>query len=565
MLRNCSTTTTRWTTETSSTALSLDRGSMFRSLRTLGTLCLIVCPMLPAAMAQVAPSAQRIDPPQVAPNTTAPAPAETAIELDRWIEETRRGWDVPGLSVAIVVDDQVLLAKGYGVRELGRETPVDADTLFAIASNSKAFTAAALAILVDEGKLRWDDRVQAHLPWLRLADPLASNDLRVRDLLCHRSGLGTFSGDLLWWGTPYSPREILERSVHLKPEHPFRSSFGYSNLMYLAAGEVVAAVSGQPWTEFVKQRILQPTAMDRSRLSIRDLEATGNFATPHKTFMDRSEPIAWMNWDSMAAAGGILSSANDMSKWLQVQLRDGKLPDGSSLFSEGNAYEMWQPQTIIPVSKSRSARIPSTHFRAYGLGWSLADYQGHKVVGHSGGYDGMYSEVLMVPEKKLGVVVLTNSMTPIGTAITYRAIDSLLNAPKRDWSEENWKQFQRSRVEFANRIQKATRRVAENTSPSHPLTSYTGRFRCPMYGDATVELIDGKLRFQLLPYPDLVADLEHLHYDTFVLRWQRSFAWFDSGSVHFVADAQGNFVQIQLDVPNDDLWFYELNLKRVAP
>ena len=485
--------------------------------------------------------------------------------LEAWIEDARKGWGVPGLAVAIIKDDQVLMSRGFGVRELGGDDKVDGDTLFAIASNSKAFTATALAMLVDEGKLKWDDRVQKILPWLRLSDPLASNDLRVRDLLCHRSGLGTFSGDLLWWGTPYSPREILERSVHLKPESPFRSQFGYSNLMYLAAGEVIATVSEKSWVEFVQQRILDPLKMERTRLSTTSLVGMQNVATPHKTYIDHSEGIEWMNWDSMAAAGGVISSVSDMSQWMRMQLRNGKLEDGKPLFSEGVSYEMWQPHTIIPISKGRSARMPSTHFRAYGLGWSLSDYRGVKLVGHSGGYDGMYSEVLMVPEKNLGVVVLTNSMTSIGNSITYHAVDQFLGGTSRDWSEEGFRVFAKGRADFAARIQKSVTPVAENTRPSHPLESYAGNYRCPLYGDARVEVVDGKLRLRLLPYPELVADLEHLHYDTFAIRWQKKFAWFETGSAHFVPDAQGRFNQIQLDVPNDDLWFYELDLKRVSP
>jgi len=527
----------------------------------LGWLVLLLAFALPGVAQDPGVARQAVRPAA----TEQVAAPELIAELDAWIEETRRHWEVPGLSVAIVQNDEVLLCKGYGVRALGSDALADGDTLYAIASNSKAFTAAGLAILVDEGKIRWDDRVQATLPWLRLSDPLASSDLRIRDLLCHRCGLGTFSGDLLWWGTPYSPREILERSVHLKPENPFRGGYGYSNLMFLAAGEVTAAVSGQSWNDFVQQRILTPLEMNRTRLSIRQLEGMENVASPHKTLPDRSVKIDWMNWDAMGAAGGIISSVSDMTHWLRLQLRMGKLANGQSLFSEGAAYEMWQPQTIMPISQARSARNPSTHFRAYGLGWSLSDYHGHKLVGHGGGYDGMYSEVLMVPEKKLGIVVLTNSMTPIGNTIAYTLVDRFLGAPKRDWSEENWKQFQRSRTEFYQRIQKAVTPAVENTQPSHPLDSYTGSFECPLYGKAKVELVDGKLRLRLLPYPDLTADLEHLHYDTFAIRWHRSFSWFESGSAHFLADAQGKFVQIKLDVPNDDLWFHELNLQRVAP
>lgn len=491
--------------------------------------------------------------------------AEQVEILDAQIEQMRKEWEVPGLSVAIVQDDQVLLCKGYGVREQGNDAAADENTLYAIASNSKAFTAAALAILVDEGKVRWDDPVSKYLPWLRLSDPLATSDLRVRDLLCHRSGLGTFSGDLLWWGTPYSPREILERSVHLKPENPFRGGYGYSNLMYLAAGEVIQVASGQSWGDFVQQRILQPLKMERTRVSTNDLVGMTNVATPHKTLLDRSVPISWMNWDSMVAAGGIISSASDMSAWLRLQLRGGQLADGTRVFSPETSYEMWQPQTIIPLSKARSLRVPSSHFRAYGLGWSLSDYQGVKLVGHSGGYDGMYSETLMVPERNLGICVLTNSMTSIGNAICQTVVDRALNAPERDWNNENLKQFRKSRKEFSDRIAAATKPTAEGTKPSHPLEAYTGSFECPLYGKASIEWNEDKLRIRFHPYSELTATLEHLHYDTFVIKWDKSFAWFEEGTAHFVADAKGQFTRIELNIPNDDLWFHELKLSRIGP
>lgn len=491
--------------------------------------------------------------------------SEQIAALDARFEQMRQEWGVPGLSVVIVENDEVLLCKGYGVRQVDTNQPADEHTLYAIASNTKAFTAAALAILVDEGKLRWDDPVSKYLPWLRLSDPLATSDLRVRDLLCHRSGLGTFSGDLLWWGTPYTPREILERSVHLKPETPFRGGYGYSNLMYLAAGEVVHVASGKPWSEFVQQRILQPLQMERSRVSISDLPKMDNVAVPHKTLLDRSVPIPWMNWDSMAAAGGILSSASDMAAWLRVQLREGQSADGTRIFSPESSFAMWHPQTIIPLSRARSIRFPSNHFRAYGLGWSLADYHGVKLVGHSGGYDGMYSEVLMIPERKLGIAVLTNSMTSIGNAMVYTVADRMLDVPERDWNGEGLQQFRKSRVDFYARIAAAIKPSAEGTQPSHPLEAYTGNFECPLYGKATVQLTDGKLRMQFLPYGELTATLEHLHYDTFVLKWDKSFAWFEEGTAHFVADAKGQFVRIELNVPNDDLWFHELKLARIGP
>lgn len=489
----------------------------------------------------------------------------TAIdELSKYIESARVDWQVPGLAVAIVKDDKLVMAKGFGVKREGTSDPVDGQTLFAIASNSKAFTSAALAMLVEEGKLSWDDRVQKHLPWLQLNDTLASQDLRIRDLLCHRSGLGIFSGDLLWYGTPYTPKEILMRARYLKPEGPFRAHYGYSNLMFLAAGEVIETVSGEPWSKFIQKRFFEPLEMNRSTTSIKDLLAKDNFATPHKTHLDSSEPIAWVNWDSMAAAGGIVSSVEDMSQWLRLQLRRGALDDSRRLFSEDSSRTMWEAHTPIAVSKRYNARFPSTHFRAYGLGWALADYQGRKLVSHGGGYDGMYSQVVLVPEENLGVVVLTNSMTGISESITYRVLDHYFGLPARDWSSENLPTFKKSREEFKARIEKTITPVASGTLPSHPLTSYQGSFRCPMFGDAKVELANDRLVLRLLANPQLVADLEHLHYDTFVIRWREKFAWFDEGTAHFVANAKGEFNQIQLDVPNDDLWFHEIDLRRVS-
>lgn len=484
----------------------------------------------------------------------------TAVE--EYVQQARKDWQVPGLAVAIVKDDQVVLSKGFGVKQVGTSDAVDEHTLFAIASNTKAFTAASLAILVDEGKLNWDDPVSNTLPWLKLADPHATADLRIRDLLCHRSGLGTFSGDLLWWGTNYTPRQVLQRAARLQPAAPFRSKYGYSNLMFLAAGEVIEQVSGQSWSDFVRQRILNPTKMNRTIASVRDLVSQGNYASPHKTYLDRSVPHPWVNWDTMVSAGGIISSASDMSQWMRLQLRNGELADGTRVFSGRQSQEMWQAQTPMSVSESYRKRFPTTHFRAYGLGWSLADYQGKKIVSHGGGYDGMYSQVLMVPEEKLGIVVLTNSMTSIAPSITYRVVDAVLGGPQRDWSQENLATFRESRKKFKNRIKLATTPSAEGTQPSRPLTSFSGTYRCPMYGDATVQAGDDGLVLKLLPNPDLVADLKHLHYDTFIIRWRKEFAWFGAGTAHFISDSRGEFDRLELNVPNDDMWFHELDFRR---
>jgi len=483
--------------------------------------------------------------------------------LAEWIESTRDEWDVPGLSVTVVHNGQTVFARGFGVREIGQSEPVDEDTLFAIASNTKAFTAAAMAILQEDEQLEWDDRVQEHLPWLQLYDPWVSAELRIDDLLCHRSGLGTFSGDLLWWGTDYTPRQVLMRSRHLKPAGSFRAHYGYSNLMFLAAGEVVASVSGQSWQSFIEERILNRIGMQRTVTSVEDLALRNNIATPHKPSTEDVTPIPWVNWDTMAAAGGIISSADDMARWVTVQLAHGRIDDDNRLFSERSSRRMWSPHTIIPISESWQKRFPDTHFRAYGLGWSLSDYKGRKTVSHGGGYDGMYSQVMMVPEEDLGIVVLTNSMTGIAPAITYHILDDYLGDDPRDWSAEGLKRDRKSRREFYERISKAITPKAEDTTPSHDLSAYTGTYTGDLYGDGIVELQDEKLLLRLLPNPDLVADLTHLHYDTFAIHWRHEFAWFAEGTAQFLMDADGNINEIRLNVPNDDLWFHELELKRV--
>ncbi len=536
-------------------------------LSQLHRLMLLVLLTLASGHALVAQEAAATLPPDVAPDPLRDSARLTQLisELERSIEQVRQEWQVPGISVGIVFNDKVLLSKGYGVRRMGASDTVDGDTLFAIASNSKAFTAVALAILVDEGKLKWDDHVYKHLPWFRLKDEAATRDIRIRDLLCHRSGLGTFSGDLLWWGTSYSPREVLERAAQLEPTAAFRAEYGYSNLMFLAAGQVIEAASGLSWSDFVSQRILQPLNMNRSICSVRDLLANENFATPHKTGDNTSQPIPWVNWDAMAAAGGIISSSNDMTQWLRVQLNGGAINPELRLFSEATGWEMWQAHTPMKISEAAAKRSPFTHFRSYGLGWSINDLHGHKLVGHGGGYDGMYSQVVMVPQEKLAVVVLTNSMTSIGNYLCNHIVAKTLQLPEQQTSQESLAQFKKSREAFQSRIAKAIVPVATGTQPSHALEAYTGDFLCPMYGPGSVQLENGKLVLRLHPNPDLVADLEHLHYDTFVIKWRKQFAWFEQGTAHFVADAQGIFTDIQLDVPNDDLWFYEIHLHRVNP
>jgi hypothetical protein len=333
--------------------------------------------------------------------------------------------------------------------------------------------------------------------------------------------------------------------------------------MYLAAGEVIHKVSGQTWQSFVEQRILQPVGMDRSVTSIKALDAKGNFATPHKSLVEGVRTIPWYNWDTMAAAGGIISSSNDMAKWVRVQLDRGRIDDSRRLFSESSSFRMWSPHTIIPMSAASQNRLPTTHFRAYGLGWNLADYKGRMLVSHGGGYDGMYSQVMLVPEENLGIVVLTNSMTGLPSALANTIVDEFLGGEKRPLLLEGLERDRKDREAFSKRVSDATAQKVADTQPSRSPDACLGTYCCPLYGDITVTKNCDRLVLSLLPNPELVADLTHLHYDTWKITWRKEFAWFAEGTVQFVPDANGDFQELRLNVPNDDLWFDELKPVRV--
>jgi len=492
------------------------------------------------------------------------APAQQSVdlgELDAYFAVAREDWRVPGFAVAIVKDDEVVFAKGYGVRALREPGRVDENTLFAIASNTKAFTAAALAMLVDRGTLGWDDRVIDHLLYFQLYSPYVTQEMRVRDLLCHRSGLGTFSGDLLWYGTGYTREEVVRRVRYLPSAGGFRADYGYSNIMFLAAGEVLTAVTGRRWDEFIETEIFEPLGMANSYTSVDSLPGKPNVATPHAEKGGRVMPFPWYDWDNIAPAGGIISSVSDMAKWLRLQLNRGTW-DGRTYFSEAASRIMWTPHMSYEVNRASEEMYPSTHFRAYGLGWGLMDYLGRKVASHGGGYDGMFSRVALVPEENLGLVILTNSNSNLPVALTYKVLDAYLGGVERDWSKELLERGERDRQRSEEERAAFERARVPNTEPSLPLEAYAGVYGGRMYGDAIVTLENGHLVVQFLPNPDLTGDLSHWHYDTFEVEWRHEFPWFGKGTVQFLLDKTGNVVEMKVDVPNEDLWFTELEFKR---
>jgi len=422
------------------------------------------------------------------------------------------------VAVAIVRNDSVIYARGYGVRELAKPAPVTARTMFAIGSASKAFTAAAVAMLVDEGKLRWDDAVTMHLPNLQLYDPYATRELSIRDLLSHRSGLAR--GDLTWYGTEFDRDEILRRVRFLQPSWSFRARFGYQNIMYLAAGQVVGRVANTTWDDFVKRRIFDPLGMKSSVTSIRPLGSMSDVATPHAEIEDTVRVIPWRNIDNIAPAGSINSNVLDMAQWVRLQLGKGKF-GGTQLISSAQIEEMHAPHAIIRQEPIFKVLFPETNFFEYGLGWFLQDYRGKKVVHHGGNIDGMSALVTMIPSENFGMVILTNmNGSVLPSVLMYKTFDLHLKAPARDWSAEMRKSFEALQAQGKETQKKVEAERVSGTKPSLPLRDYAGTYVDSMYGETKVSEKDGKLF--VTRSPAFEGELEHWHFDTFRSKWRHT-------------------------------------------
>jgi CubicO group peptidase (beta-lactamase class C family) len=443
--------------------------------------------------------------------------------IDAIVARIMNSFEVPGLALAIVKDGRVVLAKGYGVRKLGDPAPVDARTLFGIASNTKAFTATALGLLVEEGKLVWDGRVVDYLPWFMMYDPYVTRELTVRDLLVHRSGLGLGAGDLLWWPeSTYDRREIAERLRYLKPATSFRSAYAYDNVLYLVAGEVIQAVSGRTWEDFVAERILKPAGMTGSNVRHSAAAEGGDVATPHARVEGAVRPIAPFTSDNTNPAGGINSSAEDMAKWMLVRLNRGKLADGGTLYTERTAREIETPVTIMPnpAPPAELAALKS-NFSAYALGVGVRDYRGWRVLSHTGGLPGYVSIVTLLPERNLGVCVLTNAeSTAAFSALAQTIVDYDLQAPATDWTAAYLKVAERGQAAMAGAVGRAAAVRDASSEPSLPLARYAGTYRDAWYGDIAVAEENGRLVMRFTRTPALVGDMEHWQYDTFVVRWR---------------------------------------------
>lgn len=473
----------------------------------------------------------------------APAPAAVARELDAYVAKAVGDWNVAGFAVSVVKDGQVVFSKAYGVKDVRTSEPVDTSTLFAIASTTKAFTAAALGMMVDEGKLRWDDKVIDHLPDFRMYDPYVTRELTVRDLLSHRAGMP--NTDYLWTGGDNSREEIVRRVRFIEPGYSFRAGYVYQNVMFLVAGELLEAVSGMSWDEFVRTRIFTPLGMSRSVTTLAEAQAKPNVATPHWPRNDSLFAITNSLADGIGPAGSIWSSAADMAKWVRFLLDTGRV-NGRPLLRPNTWAELFRPNTLLGSWGANSApqlRLAQPHFRSYAMGWFQQDYQGLQVDFHTGSLNGMIAMNGLIREKGLGVYMLANTdHAELRHALMFKVFDLYLGLPTRDWSGEMLAMTKAddARADSARVRSEAAR--AADAPPALPLDAYAGTYVDSAYGAAIVTLEGGALRLRVSSHQ--AATMEPWQYETFRARWDDW--WRGRSTVTFVIGPNGQADRLEL-------------------
>jgi CubicO group peptidase (beta-lactamase class C family) len=494
-------------------------------------------------------------------------------EFDGYVKRVMQTFTVPGLAVAIVKDGKVVLARGYGVRRMGAATPVDSLTRFGIASNTKLFTATAIALLVEEGKLGWDTPVSTYLPGFAMSDPYVTHELTVRDLLVHRSGLGLGAGDLLWWPpSTYNRKEIARRIRYIPLSTSFRSAYAYDNVLYLVAGELIEAVSGQSWEDFVRSRILRKVGMTASDVRHAGAAEAGNVAGTHAEVNDTVRPVAPFTSDNTNPAGGIMAGAADMAKWLLVQLDSGRVSDGSRLFTPASAKQLWREVTPTPIADPPQGMPQLVHLRptmaGYALGLGVRDYRGYILRQHTGGLPGYVSKLAMIADLRLGVAVLTNQeSTAAFDAIVYRVLDYYIGAKSPDYPALFQQLVARNRQTVQAAEQKSATSRDSTSGPSLPLAKYAGMYRDPWYGDVKISEEGNGLVIRFTRTPSLVGDLVHWQHDTFLARWRDRELRADAYATFWLnADGTVNQLRMIPASPSVDFSFdfQDLVLKPVA-
>ena len=482
------------------------------------------------------------------PLAAAPPP-----DLDARVESLRAKIGVPGMAIAIVENGEATLARGYGVSKAGAPERVDADTIFPTGSTGKAFTVAALATLVDAGKIGWDDKVIDRLPGFQMYDPWVTREMTIRDLLVHRSGLGLGAGDLLMVPRgSISRAEAVKRLRFIKPATSFRSAYAYDNVLYMVAGQLIEQVTGQTWENYVREHVLVPAGMTQSTSDSDRRFATANRAYPHARpgrvrgtgplqLLDERDELGRAG----APAGGLAISANDMTKWLALQLTRGKLPSGERLFSEAAHAAMWKPEVLQPTgSLPEPLKLAEPMFQAYALGWGIRDYRGVKIVTHGGAVLGFQSVVTLIPSKNIGFAIEINSEDgEIVLGLMYELLDHYLGFSRNDWPEK-YATFKQERLAGALKVLDAPAAKPAKVGPSLPLERYAGTYADPWYGNIEVGVRKGALTIDFKPTPRMAGTLEHWQYDTFVTRLDDK--TIEPAYVTFALDAQGKVERITM-------------------
>jgi CubicO group peptidase (beta-lactamase class C family) len=460
--------------------------------------------------------------PYTAVAQTRPA-VDPLRDLDAYTAKAVADWKVPGLAIAVVKDGRIVFAKGYGVREIGRPAPVDTQTLFAIGSTTKAMTSASIGMLVDEGKLKWDDKVTKILPGFQLADPYATRELTVRDLLTHRAGLG--NADVLWYRSDNSADEVIRRVRFAEPAYSLRSSFIYQNIMYAVAGQVVSVQSGMPWERFVRTRIFAPLGMPNTVPLVDSLRGRSNVASPHYRFGDTVRAVSNASVDAVASAGAVWASVADMARWMRFVLDSGRV-DGKRLLKPETYAEWLKPETMVTAEEFYpTARLTKPHWTTYAFGWFQEDYSGKMVEFHTGSIDGMVAIIGLIPDERLGVYVPANlDHAELRHALMYRVFDAYLGNPPRDWSAGLLKLYGSLSAAGDSARRRTEARRIPNTHPSLSLDQYAGAYADSLVGDVVVSFQNGKLR--LRSSSTHAGTLEHWEYDSFRLRWDNAWEGF---------------------------------------
>lgn len=441
--------------------------------------------------------------------------AQTDVDkIESLIHSEMQRWDVPGLAIAIVVDGEPVMTKGFGVTHLQSNEKVDQQTQFGIASNSKAFNGALLGVLVDEEVLHWDDKVIKHIPSFRVRDIQRSYELTIRDVVSHRSGVE--SADTMWWKSTFPRDEMLQRIAHLEIKQPIRSGYLYNNLMVLLSGMTAEHATGKSWNTLVDEKLLSPLGMQNTTTTIKDLLPNGNFATPHaRNIEGEIVPTTWYNTDHIAPAASINSSAVDMAKWIQFWCNKGTVSN-TTILSEKQWNEITSPQNILTTNYMNSIGR-DINFMAYGLGFRLYEYEGLKFVEHSGHVVTFRSFVCMVPEKKFGISVLTNADTGLPNSLCYELVEQILHLEDKNWLDDAFQRYEKNSDENKEDIQKRNENRVIDTEPTLPLSSYAGTYENPIYGTFEVMIKDNQLIHWYNNSEIFTGNLQHWHYDTFLM------------------------------------------------